>query len=454
MANNNSTFTLRRSLAFITISGCLSMLYATTTQSPATIEFFRRLGANEFHFGLIGAVPLVMLFMQFLGALMTARVRERKRLFLVMAICSRLLYIPLAFVPMLFPSLRANTTIFILILLLALNQGMANLVLPMWFSWMGDLIPQVVLNRFWGERHRWVQLTWMICYVLIGAVTYFVNLPITLVYPILVMVGCAAGVTDALLFIWVLEPANPVARRQGILEMLLAPLRHGQYRNFVVFSCIWSAAVTFASSFMQLFLLKMLNIGVWQTVLMWSAYGPGSVLTARVWGKAADRFGNAPVLKVCLHFKPIIVLVYLFINAKTALFILPTVFFFDGILNTGLAIASNGYMLKIAPRENRSMYIAAITGLAGICGGLATLAAGSFLQSLSGFSFAALGKDWNNYHLLFALGVLLRVACIPAAYMVHEPNSATPGHVIGYLKDVWRVRLLAFPARRHPRYGR
>ena len=49
-------------------------------------------------------------FMQFLGALMTARVRERKRLFLVFAISSRLLYIPLAFVPLLFPSLRANTT--------------------------------------------------------------------------------------------------------------------------------------------------------------------------------------------------------------------------------------------------------------------------------------------------------------------------------------------------------
>ena len=439
-SSHNSSFDLRHSLMLVTIAGCLAMVYSTTISSPATIEFFRMLGANEFQFGLLGGIPLIMLFVQFIGALITSRIKTRKWLFIVMTMVGRSLYVAVAFLPLAFPAVSGHAVIAALLMLVALSQGMTNLIVPVWYSWMGDLIPQVILNRYWGSRYRWMQVTWMLAYLAVAALTYFVHLPIKIIFPIMVTIGCAAGLMDILLFVWVPEPPNPAIPERDFINVLLEPLRHVEYRRFVIFSCVWSAATMFSASFMQLYVLKVLKIGVWQATLIWAACAPGAVLTARAFGEAADKFGQTPVLRVCLAFKPLIVVVFLLLTAESAAWLLPIAFFFDSILNTGTQIASDGYMLKIGPRENRSMFVVAITGLAGICSGLATLAGGAFLLFMSEFSFDAFGRTWNNYHLMFAVNVFMRVACLPLLLRIREPGSASAGQVIDHLKSKmpWR----------------
>jgi hypothetical protein len=109
--------------------------------------------------------------------------------------------------------------------------------------------------------------------------------------------------------------------------------------------------------------------------------------------------------------------------------------------------------MKIAPRENRSMFIAAISGLAGICGGLGAMAGGAFLHACSGFEITLLGRVWNNYHLLFAVNFFMRAACIVLAYRVREPGSSAPEDVLDELGDSWAVRFLLFPAGLYRRLG-
>jgi len=80
--------TLRRSLALITVAGCLAMIYVAGTTSPAFVAFVRALGATEAHFGLLGGIPLIMLSMQFLGAVLTNVPPRRKPLFMALAIAA------------------------------------------------------------------------------------------------------------------------------------------------------------------------------------------------------------------------------------------------------------------------------------------------------------------------------------------------------------------------------
>ena len=49
----------------------------------------------------------------------------------------------------------------------------------------------------------------------------------------------------------------------------------------------------------------------------------------------------------------------------------------------GIVVASNGYVMKISPRQNRSMFVAAITGFAGVCGGASAILAGDWLHARS-----------------------------------------------------------------------
>jgi len=316
----------------------------------------------------------------------------------------------------------------------------------MWLSWMSDLIPRRAFNRYWGSRQRFMMTTWTLAYWSVAAFAfYFARLSPHYAFPILVVVGCGAGLTDILLFLRVREPENLLTRQTHPLKDLAEPLRHPDYRTLVVFTCLFYACTNLAAVFMLLFILKVLGLSIWKTTLAWSMYGVGTALVAPTWGRIADRYGHRPVLRVCTAFKPIICLVYLIITPATAFLVLTISFFFDGLLNSGNEIAINGYMMKMAPRQNRSMFIAANTALSGIAAGMGGILGGIILRHTQAFSPEFWGRQWNNYHLLFFISFVLRLFCIPLSGTIREPASSSSRAVAGYLMELWPARLLTLP---------
>lgn len=421
------------------------MAYVAGTTSPAFVQFMRTIGATDAHFGLLAGIPMVMLSMQFMGAVITNVIPRRKPLFMVLVILGRFLYIPLAVAPAVFPSLRGASGVAFVLLLLALSGAIMNVTGPLWLSWMADMVPRRILNSYWGRRQRWMYLTWTASFLAIAAFVSLARLPITIAFPILATVAALAGILDIVLFVWVPEPPNAVVRGKPIIDTMLAPLRSIEYRPFVIYSCVWTASAMFAASFMQIYALKILGLTVWQTTLIWCAAGVGVALTSSYWGDLADRHGHRPILAICMGLKSLIVVTFLMATPRAALWLLPAALLFDSIWDSGLMIASNGYMLKISPRANRSMFIAAITGLAGICGGLGAMAGGGFLKATAGFQLYAAGRVWTNYHLLFLVNVLMRLGCIALAYRVHEPKAAAPDKLLYLLRGRWPMRFLLFP---------
>ena len=179
---------IRRSLAIITVAGCLAMVYFTAVTSPATTEYFRGLGATEFHFSLIAGLPMIMLSLQFIGAMLTNKLHRRKPAFMAINIIGRSLYLPIAFFPLFFKNISPNITLFMIIVLFAISSACNNLVTPLWLSWMGDIIPRRKLSTFWGQRHGWMHATWTICYLAITFFTYFSGLPAETIFRVLVVI--------------------------------------------------------------------------------------------------------------------------------------------------------------------------------------------------------------------------------------------------------------------------
>ena len=81
------------------LCGFFGSLYSVGVNSPAATDFFRELGASEFQFGLISGLPLMMIFMQFVGAAVLNRVPRRKPIFVGLSLAYRLLYLGVAFLP-------------------------------------------------------------------------------------------------------------------------------------------------------------------------------------------------------------------------------------------------------------------------------------------------------------------------------------------------------------------
>lgn len=439
------TGSVRRSLRIVVIGGCLAMVYGVGVGSPATTEFFRSLGANEFHFGLITGLPLAMLLLQFVGAAALNHAHRRKGVFVSCLVASRLLYLPLAALPWLVPGETRGVAVWLAVALLALSGATHNFAIPFWYSWMADLVPRRALNRVWGWRQRAMHITWTAAYLLVTLLLHRLRWPALVVFPALSVLAIVAGITDVMLFLGVREPPNVISPERFRWRDLLAPMKHPTFSRFVLFSCAWSFATACAANFMQLYSLKVLGVAPWLVALIWCAQGVGMALASGMWGRLADRHGHRPVINICVSLKPMIVIVYILLTPSNVLWLLPLAFVPDGMLNSGYALAANGYMLSIAPRINRSMFIAAITGLAGVCGGISAMLAGVVLTRTQGWSMDFLGRTWNHYHLIFATSLVLRLVCQPLARRIREPGATRSSRLLLAMMDEWPLSFLRFP---------
>jgi MFS family permease len=196
---------------------------------------------------------------------------------------------------------------------------------------------------------------------------------------------------------------------------------------------------------MQVYVLKVLGLTLWKTTLIWCAAGIGVAFVSSLRGRIADRYGHRPILAVCMGLKSFIVVAFLSATPKTAIWLLPAAVLFDSLWDAGLMVAANGYMLKIAPQQNRSMFIAVITGLSGICGGIGAMAGGGFLELTSPFSLDFVGRHWTSCHLMFAANIVMRVACISLAYRVREPKAGSTEKVLNVIRGTWPMRFILFP---------
>lgn len=441
----NVTPSVRKSLRLVTMAGCMFMVFNTGIMCPAFTQFFSKLGAHEGHFGLLGGIPMVMLFMQFVGAALTNRTRSRKAIFMPSLIIGRLLFIPIVFGPLLVPEHMRPAAIWAAIALYAAKAALINMGGPSWFSWMADIIPKRVLNAYFGYRHRLMFVTWTCAYLIVAVLSRTTSLPITTFYPTLVTFAVVVGVTDILLFFWVHEPPNTITRGRSALSVLMEPLLHSEFRTFVIFACARSAAIMFAAAFMQLYVLQVLGLTVWQSTLIWCVYGVGNALAASRFGRVADKHGHRSILALCVSLKSVVTFAFLLIDKRSALWVLPLIFLLDSVLNAGLVVASNGYVMKIAPKENRSMFSAAIGGFAGVCGGLSAMLAGTILRATPEFSVFLFGREWINYHLIFLCSALMRIGCVFLATRIREPRSTDSREVLFQLVGIWPMRFMKFP---------
>jgi MFS family permease len=149
------------------------------------------------------------------------------------------------------------------------------------------------------------------------------------------------------------------------------------------------------------------------------------------------------VLILCTAFKSINMIGLLACPAEPtiAFWVLAPVFMIDAFLNAGIAIANNGFMIKNSPRESRTMFVAAGTGFAGIVGGAASILAGATIAATADWSWSWSGTQYVNFHVLFAVSLVLRLVSAALATRIREPSSTGTREVAGKLLLVARLRV-------------
>lgn len=428
----------------IIVAGCLGTIYLQLTTSPATVQFARSLGANGLHIGILGALPTTMLFMQFVSAVLVNRIKFRRRLWLTVGITHRLVMLPAALGPTLWPDMPAGFWIWTLVGLTAVNYAMADFCHPLWMSWMGDYLPKQGLGRFWGRRHLWMH--WSAAAALGLAAVYVSGNSdnIKPAFAVLGMIAAVCGVVDLLLFLKVEEPPVQPSPSPRLLDILAAPFQQREFRRFIGFSCFWHFAAMTGAPFIGLFLLEYVGMDLFHVMLLWAISWIGGAMTASRMGWMADKFGHRPLLVLSITFKFTLMLALLFVpaNPTLAFWLLIPVFMLDALLNAGITIAQHGFLLSYSPSENRAMYIAAGTAIAGMVGGATSIGSGFALRSLAGWDFSFLAVGVSHFHVLFTVSVVLRLLAAILVLRVEEPEATHTGKVVTHLWHAAQRRLM------------
>ncbi len=427
----------------IIVAGCLASVYTQLTTSPATIAYARSIGANELHIGILGALPTLMLFMQFVSGVVVNHLTHRRRLWFWAALTHRLMLLPTALGPWLMPGLSDEAWIWTLIVTTATNQALLHFSSPLWLSWMGDYLPHDGLSHYWGSRHFWMQTTSAVSLCAAAFLLLKSGLNIGVGYAVLTCAGTVCGVADLLLFSRVYEP--PVARVPSpkLRDVIAAPFRNKEFRRYIRFMCYWNFAAMAGAPFISLYLLTEVRMDLFHVLLLWTISWLGGAMFSRTLGRWADAYGTRPVLVLSVAMKSSLMVALLLVPSEphAAFWFLTPFFMLDAVQNAGILIANNGFMIKHSPTENRTMYIAATQALAGVVGGITSIAAGWLMMRLSHTTVNIGGWTIGHFQMMFLASVVLRWFALVLIGSVKESNSrGTMCLIVEVMESLsWRV---------------
>lgn len=434
----------------IVVGGCLGTAYIQLTQCPIAIQWARSLGADGLHVGILGAIPTGFLFMQLAAAMLARRWTYRKWPWFTVSLVQRLSFLPVALGPWLWPDAPAGLWVWALLAMAAVNHALLHFSTPLWLSWMSDYLPHAGLSRFWGVRQFWNHWAAAGALLLAGLALFKMGWSIRDGFAWMILAATAAGIADILLFVPVEEPPATHGPEPRLRDVLAGPFQRPDFRSYIAFSCFWHVAAMVGAPFISLYLFEHVGMDLFHVMLLWAISWTGGTWISRRMGNLAERCGGRPLLILCTAFKSLNMIALLCAprDPVATFWLLIPVFMFDAMLNAGIAIAHNNFLMKHSPVENRTMFIAAGTAYAGFTGGLASIVAGLLIRFSKGWHYEGFGLEVINYHVLFAISTALRLAAAACAVRVREPASHGTRYVVTEIMSNTALKYLTWPLRR------
>ncbi len=425
---------VRRTMRFSTLEGAFVQSFLNWTTGSALIGYMLYLGASPFEISLVGSVPLLAQITNPFAAYFAALVGRRKILAMIFSAVGRLLWLFAAFLPHLpvAESIRPMSLV-LLVLISSIFQSAAG---TLWTAWMADVVPQNVRGRYFGIRAGVVGVVGVVANLAAGWFLDTVREPLN--FQIIMGVAVLSAIVGVVLYAFHYEP--PVIGKQlGFRATFIEPLRHANFRRFLVFAVYWQFAVMLAAPFVMAYFLDEAKLG-FRNVAYWSVIiGVVGLFTTTLWGRVADRVGNKAVIAIGTVLAGVAMpgsWILLGLTGNIWFFWLSAVF--DAMAWGAIGPAIFNLALASSPQTGRAAFIAIfglLTGAAGFIGGLLSA---PLLKLFEFLEFTLGGVSWTAFHWLFVLSGVARALAWLTLRPVEEENAWRTRDVLRGVKINWR----------------
>ncbi|MEI8242051.1 MAG: MFS transporter [bacterium] len=376
---------VRRGLHINILAGSIGMVWIVALNMPYTM-LLEALGANGVLQGLSSTIIQLTLAIQIPGALFLESLRHRKVAWGVIAIVHRLLWFIPAYIAWLHPAPPIGAHVVVIVA--SLSMALGNFSASAWHSWMADLVPDTTRGHFWSRRQAWTMTAFLIAMACTGVVLDLVK-PADPAGPLTgfaLIFGVAAIFGAADICIHLLVPEPPVKRTPhnvSLLERLVAPLQHPNFRRLAIAMGLWMFSCTLIGAFGQLYARRVFH-ATYTELSAWSiAASLGTIVAGLAVGHLMDRIGARAFGAVMILLAPCFGASWFLYTDTPLLFHLPllgefhtswgmalmtVVCFFSAGVYSSVGLSHMSLLASTAPQRGRTLAMAVQWTIIGLIG--------------------------------------------------------------------------------------
>ena len=418
---------VRSTLKASTLDGVFDTIFESATGGVLLSNFLLQLGASSVEIGIFSAIPMVVNFLQPLGAYIADRTTSRYWYNQGIFGVSRLLWLVFA-VAIVWGSQHPDPHQLLqwTLLTVVAASGLGAFGRSNWFSWMAAVVPHRLRGRYFGFRNSATSLITLLGVPLMGLSVSAWGADPIFGYGIVLLVGVLAGMISLGCQYFMVD-VNPQLykkdaendrlsdkKEKPITDFVPSALKDSNFLIFILYFSVWTFAVNLSAPFFNIYLLKNLSLDVSLVTIYSSLSSGANLLLLMFWGKLADRWGNRPLLIAVGLVVAVTPLLWLGTgNYPFAVWVwLPLLHLLGGTTLGAIGLCTNNIQMEIASIEQPSTYFAIAAAVSGVAGALGTTA-GGFVAELPGMSLGA----------LFALSAAVRIFGLLPLILVPEPRS-------------------------------
>jgi MFS family permease len=397
----------RRSINCAVAAAVVSVLGGTFISPSVMTLVALKLGAQEMYVGLLSFAALAPLVFG-VFTMPVIEYRGKKPVILFWYSVSLIFMLPLLLLPWVAQSWPVGVCLSLVLAAIFLKNTTDSLAFVGWFPILHDVVPERITGRFFGQvRTAWQSAALL---VLVFAAVFLGKDPDWWKFEVIFLIAFIFMIGKVFTFVPMTEkpPLKTRETKSSVAGLLKGFFREKSLRRLMAYMLCYAAAFSIAEPF-KIKLLK--DLGYSERVILGAVamMNLGAILSLRIWGKLADRFGNRFIFSIT-HLAMIVftlgwLLVGTISHGKVLIF---TLYLFYSIFHSGNGIAQTRYILHaVAPDKQNYINILNMSCFA--MWGIAPLLGGIFLLVTNNLNdYPELG-NFNNYHLLFIVSALMFV---------------------------------------------